>query len=72
MDMGNQLAAIGIVIHMIKKYINLFFARSATESRYGVLRDPLHDCNPLDHALMTSLCQITIETLKTYYLMYKS
>ena len=55
--MGNQAAAIGILIHAIEKCINLSFVRSTTGSRYGVLHDPLRDCGPLDldYALMTSL-----------------
>ena len=55
MDMGDQVAAIGIVIHAVEKCINLFFARSTTGSRYGVLYDPLRDRDPLDRALMKNL-----------------
>ena len=58
--MGSQAAAIGIVIRAIEKCINLSFARSTAGSRYGVLRDPLRDRNPLDRALMTILEKIKV------------
>ena len=34
-----------------KKCLNLSFTRSITLSRQDVLRDPLHDRDPLDRAL---------------------
>ena len=58
--MGNQAAVIGIVIHAIEKCINSSFVRPITGLRYGVLRDPLRDCDPLDRALTTSLITITL------------
>ena len=51
--MGTQAAV--IIIHAIEKWVNLSFVQSITRSRYGVLRDPLRDRDPLDRALMTSL-----------------
>ena len=62
--MGNQAAVIDIVIHVIEKCINLSFGQSTIGSRYGVLRYPLCDCDPLDRALITSL---PIENLKAMH-----
>ena len=60
MNMENQAAAIGIVIHAIEKCINSSFVRPITGLRYGVLRDPLRDCDQLDRALTTSLITVTL------------
>ena len=53
--MGNQASVSEIVIHTIKKCVNLSFVRSIAGWRNGFLRDPLRDWDSLDRTLMTSL-----------------